>query len=152
MPFVRSSRKIDAPLERVFSAIADVRNFSKAVPHVKKIEFLTESHTGAGTRFRETRENNGRTHTVELEVAEYVPNKRVRMISDAGGTIWDTVFTVNQVDDAVVMSMEMEAKPYRLMARFMTVAIRGMVAKAVEADMDAVKVWCETPPLTSGGD
>lgn len=152
MPFVRSSRQIDAPLERVFSAIADVRNFSEAVPHIVNIEFLTESCTGAGTRFRETRENNGRTHTVELEVAEYVLNERVRMISDAGGTIWDTVFTVNQTDDAVVMSMEMEANPYRFLARFMTVAIRGMVAKAVEADMDAVKLWCESPPSSQGGD
>jgi len=152
MPFVQSSRHIDAPLERVFSAIADVRNFSEAVPHVTNIEFLTESRTGTGTRFRETRENNGRIHTVELEVAEYVSNERVRMVSDAGGTIWDTVFTVNQTDDGVEMAMEMDARPYRLLARLMTVAIRGMVAKAVEADMDAVKVWCESPPSGHGND
>ena len=37
----------------------------------------------------------------------------------------------------------MEAKPYRLLARLMVPLIKGVVAKAVTADMDAVKVWLE---------
>ena len=94
--------------------------------------------------FRETRMMNGREATVELEVAEYNKNQSIRMISDAGGTVWDTVFTVAKVGDATEMKMVMEAKPHKFMARIMNPLIRGMVAKAVEADMNCVKDYCES--------
>jgi hypothetical protein len=107
-----------------------------------KIDFLTDQRVGTGTRFRETRLMNGSEASVELEVAEYVENQRVRMVSDAVGTVWDTLFTVAPQGDATVMTMQMDVRPYKFIARLMTLLIRGMVAKAVEADMDAVKRYC----------
>jgi hypothetical protein len=65
------------------------------------------------------------------------------MISDAGGTVWDTVFTVAQVGDAVALTMVMEATPHNFLARVMNRLIKGMVVKGVESDMDAVKAYCE---------
>ncbi|MEL7497489.1 MAG: SRPBCC family protein [Planctomycetota bacterium] len=144
MKSIHITRTIDAPLELVFQTVSDVRNFSKAVPHIQKIEFITEQQSGAGTRFRETRLMNGRESTVELEVTELIENDRVRMISDAGGTIWDTVFTVSQVADKVTLDMNMDVRPHTLMARIMTPWIRGMVVKGVENDMDAIKQFCES--------
>ena len=138
------SRTIDAPLDLVFQTVSDIRNFREAVPHIKHVEFLSDQQVGSGTRFRETRLMNGREHTVELEVAEYVDNDRVRMISDAGGTIWDTVFTVSEGADNVKLDMKMDIKPHTLFARIMTPLIRGMVVKGVETDMDAVKAFCES--------
>ena len=138
------SRTIAAPLELVFQTVSDIRNFRDAVPHITHVEFLSDQHVGAGTRFRETRSMNGREHTVELEVAEYVVNERVRMISDAGGTIWDTMFTVSKGSDYVTLEMQMDIKPHKLVARIMTRLIRGMVVKGVETDMDAVKAFCES--------
>ena len=35
------SRTIDAPVGVVFSTIADISNFSKAVPHILDVEFLS---------------------------------------------------------------------------------------------------------------
>ena len=144
MKTISTTRSIHAPVEVVFDTIADVRNFSKAVPHIVKVEFQTEQRVGEGTRFLETRIMNGREATVELEVAQYVKNERVRMISDAGGTVWDTVFTVEELDGKTEMKMAMEAKPHKFLARIMNWLIRGMVAKAVEADMDALKDYCES--------
>lgn len=138
------SRTIDAPLERVFKTISDVRNFRNAVPHIINVEFISEQQVGAGTRFLETRVMNGREQTVELEVAEYVDNQRVRMISDEGGTIWDTLFTVSQGSTNVTLDMQMDIKPHTLFARLMTRLIRKMVVKAVESDLDAVKEFCES--------
>ena len=85
----------------------------------------------------------GREYSVELKVAEYVENERVRMISDAGGTIWDTLFTVFQVGGDVELKMRMDVRPHRLLARIMNMLIRGTVVKGVESDMDAVKSFCE---------
>ena len=138
-----ATRTIAAPLDAVFQAVSDVRNFAKAVPHITNIDFLTGQKRGAGTRFRETRLMKGREHTTELEVAEYVENDRVRMIADAGGTVWDTVFTVVECNGTIELSMRMDAKPHNILARVTIPLIRGMVARAVEDDMDSVKAWCE---------
>lgn len=40
--------------------------------------------------------------------------------------------------------MVMESRPYQLTARVVGTVISGMVGKAVEADMDAVKSYCES--------
>jgi ribosome-associated toxin RatA of RatAB toxin-antitoxin module len=138
-----TSRTIHAPLEYVFQTVSDVRNFRKAVPHITNIEFLSEQQQGVGTRFRETRTMNGREQTVELEVAEYVENERVRMIADAGGTIWDTLFSVSQAGNHVELKMQMNVRPYRFLARIVNFMIRSIVVKGVESDMDAVKLFCE---------
>lgn len=147
---IHISRTIAAPLDLVFQTVSDVRNFRDAVPHIVQVELLTDQQVGAGTRFRETRSMKGRENTVELEVAEYIENDRVRMISDAGGTIWDTVFTVSEVFDNVTLEMKMDIKPHTLLARIMTPLIRGMVVKGVESDMDAVKAFCESKRKQAG--
>ena len=61
------SRLVDAPLERVFEVVSDIRNFSKAVPHIIDVQFLTEQTEGVGTRFRETRLLKGKEASTELE-------------------------------------------------------------------------------------
>ena len=144
MKSIHITRTIDAPLEAVFQTVSDVRNFRDAVPHITHVEFLTEQQIGEGTRFRETRSMNGREQAVELDVAEYVENERVRMISDAGGTIWDSLFSVSPADGRVKLDMQMDIKPHTFIAKIMTPLIRGMVVKGVAADMDAVKAYCES--------
>ena len=146
MTRTRIVRTIDAPVEVVFGAVADASNFSKAVPDIVRVEFLGGSRVGVGTRFRETRVMRGREASTVLEVTEYVRNERVRMVADAGGTVWDSLFTVAGVGVGgrrTRLELVMEARPYRLMARLMVPLMRRVVAKAVEGDMDAVKGWCE---------
>ena len=138
-----AKRNIAAPVDRVFETVAHIENFQKAVSHITDVEFLSETRSGVGTRFRETRLMRGREATTELEVTEYTPNERVRLVSDAGGTIWDTVFTVQASNGGTELSMEMEGKPYRLTSRLVNPLISGMVGRAVESDMDAVKAYCE---------
>jgi len=143
MKTVTTTRTIQAPLEKVFQTLADVRNFKNAVTGITNVEFLTEQQSGVGTRFRETREMKGKEHTVELEVTELVENDRVRIVSDEQGTVWDTVFSVEQQDDGVLMTMVMEVKPYKLKAKIATPLIMGFVSKAIESDMDEVVRYCE---------
>jgi len=85
----------------------------------------------------------GRKVTTELELTEYVENERVRFVSDAGGTIWDTVMAVSANGEATELKMTMDARPYKLIARIVNVVIKGMVTKAVTKDMDELKAWCE---------
>lgn len=140
---ISAARTIHAPVEQVFAVVSDVRNFAKAVPHILDIEFMTDQQHGAGTKFRETRDMNGKTASVVIEVAEYQENESVRMVSDEGGTIWDSVFRVEPKGEATELSLVMEVKPHKITAKMMVPLISGMVRKGVEADMDAVKEYCE---------
>ncbi len=142
-----SKRTIKAPIDLVFDTVSHIENFSQAIPHITNVEFLTEAKTGVGTRFRETRLMNGREAETELEVTEYAENQHVRLVSDSHGTVWDTVFTVEKQVDNVELKMVMEATSYKITAKVMNYFIKGMVQKALEEDMDAVKSYCEADSL-----
>lgn len=145
MAVTKLSRTIDADAEAVFETVSDISNFSRAVPHIVRVEYLSDVKVGVGARFRETRLMRGREATTELEVAEFVKNERVRMISDAGGTIWDTVFTVAPGENGrgTRLDMVMEARPHRFMAKLAGPLMKGMIAKAIGEDLDAIKAYCE---------
>ena len=138
------SQNINAPLEVVFKTVADIREFSQALPHVTKYEHLTDQKTGVGTRFRETRTQNGKDTETELEVTEYIENERVRMVADSHGTVWDTLFTTEQERNSVRLTLVMDAKAYQLMPRIINPLIKGMIKKAIEGDVELVKEFCES--------
>jgi hypothetical protein len=50
---------------------------------------------------------------------------------------------VPRADGGSELLMEMEDRPHAIGARLMIPLIRGMIAKAIETDMDRVKAWCE---------
>jgi uncharacterized membrane protein len=137
------SRTINAPVSEVFDVVAHVENFSKAVPEIKEIEFLTDVHSGVGTKFRETRDMRGKWSTAELEVTEYEKDDRIRLVSDEAGAIWDSLYTVTAEGEGTRLTLEMESRPYKLLAKLTVPLVGGVVRKAVEADMDAVKDYCE---------
>lgn len=139
----RATQHIDAPVEDVFDTVAHIENFQEVIPHIVDVELLSETTRGVGTRFRETRLMRGREATTELEVTEYVPNERVRLVSDAGGTIWDSVFTTAADGDGTRLDLVMESSPYRMGARLSLPLIGSMLRKALEADLDAVKEHLE---------
>ena len=51
--------------------------------------------------------------------------------------------SVKIVDGKTDLTMIMAARPYKLMQKMMIPMIKGMVSKALEKDMDAVKIYCE---------
>lgn len=151
MKSFRVTRTIDAPVERVFRAITDPEQFSRAVPDIVKVEHLSGARSGVGTRFRETRLMNGREMATELEITEHVENERVRMVADSHGTVWDSVFRVRKAPGgATELSLTMDARPHTLAATIMTPLIKGVIQKALVKDMEAMKAFCEGRPRSSG--
>jgi len=127
----------------VFDTVAHIDNFAKAVPSIIGTEVLSDVQSGVGTRFRETRLMRGKETTTELEITECVENDRVRMVADAGGTIWDTVFEVSPESGHVKLTVAMDARAYKFLPKLVNPFIKGFVQKAIESDMDAVKTYCE---------
>ncbi|MFK7843757.1 MAG: SRPBCC family protein [Rhodothermales bacterium] len=138
-----STRTVKAPISHVFDTVSNIENFSKAIPHIINVEFLSDVKTGVGAKFRETRIMNGRETKTDLEVTSYEENQHVRLVSDSHGTVWDTVFTFVEQTEDIKLKMVMEAKSYKLSARIMGYFIKGMVQKALDEDMDAVQSYCE---------
>ncbi len=138
------TRKINASMDVVFATVSDIRQFSKALPHVVTFEFLSVVNRGVGARFRETRLVNGKEATTDLEITEYVENDRVRMVAESHGTVWDTLFTVTSEGGSTTLTTKMDARADKLLPRVMNPLIRGITAKAVERDMDLVKAFCES--------
>ena len=138
-------RTVAAPVDTVFRTVADISHFSRAIPHIVNVEFLSGVRSGVGTRFRETRRTNGREMSTELEVTEYAESEHVRIVSDAGGTIWDTVFAVAVSGGQTELTMTMDARPYRWHAKLTVPFVLRMIRTAIEKDMDAVKTFCESP-------
>lgn len=137
------NRTINAPVEEVFDTIAHIQNFQKAIPHITNVEILSDVESGVGTRFRETRMMGKREATAEMEVTEYVKDERVRIVSDSHGTVWDSLFTLKPGAEGAQLEFVMEARPYKFIQKLMVPLMKGMVAKAIEMDMDAVKAYCE---------
>ena len=144
--FIDSQQVIQAPIEQVFHTIANIENFSQAVPEIKRIEFLTEQKTGKGCRFRETRVMHGKEATTELTITEFEENQSVRYLSDAGGAVWDTVFHIEPKENDTLLVMTMEARPHQFAAKVLTPMILRMISRAVNQDMLAVKSFCESGP------
>ncbi len=143
MTQISITRTIAAPTDLVFRTVADIRNFSRAIPDIVGVEFLSDIESGVGTRFRETRRHGGKEFSNELEVTEYVDNDRVRIVADSHGTVWDTVFTVESESDGTLLRMVMDARPHSFVSRLSNPVMKGFIRKAIERDMDAVKAYCE---------
>ncbi len=143
-------RHIRAPRDLVFRTLSDIEQFSQAIPHIVRVEILSDQKVGLGTRFRETRLMNGREATTVLEVTEYVENDRIRLVADAGGTIWDSVFVVHSAgDDQTELTLTMVGNAYTFFAKIMNFMIGPMLKKALAGDMDAVKTHCEAQAAAS---
>jgi carbon monoxide dehydrogenase subunit G len=117
------TRTIAAPIDRVFETVADIKQFSQAVPQIVKVEFLSAQQSGVGTRFRETRLMKGKETATELEVTELVRNDHIRLVADTHGTVWDSIFQVKRVGDATALTLIMDARPAGLLPRVMMLLI-----------------------------
>lgn len=138
-----AKRHISAPVDIVFRALTDIEQFPEKNPDIVNVELLTDQKKGVGSRFRETRRMKNGEGSTELECTEYAENEHVRFVADQGGVIWDSVFTTSPVDGGTELILEMDARPYKFLPRLMLPFVLGIISKAVEADMDAVKSFCE---------
>ncbi len=136
-------RSIQAPAEIVFQTVADPRRFAQVIAGVTQVELLSETTSGAGTRFRQSRVMNGKETTMDFEVTEYVENQRIRIVNETHGTVWDSLFTLDSSNTSTRLTMRMETRSRRLLPRLLMPLVCLFVKKAVEKDIDAVKAYCE---------
>ncbi len=136
-------RTIQASPEAVFAAVAEVEHLADIVPDVTDVEFLTETRSGVGTRFVETRQQAGRDFVTELEITEHEAPKRVRMVAENRGTVWDSLFEIEARGDRSLLRATMEARADKMTTRLRNKAMAPLLRKAMAAHLDAVKAHLE---------
>ena len=137
------TREIIAPVSHGFETIANIEKYSLAIPHIVRVEFLSDIRSGLGTRFCETRLMHGKEASTELEVTEYSLDQHIRLVADSHGTLWDTLFEVEKSETGTLLTLTMDATAHQFLPRIINPLIKGMVRKAIEGDMDMVKAYCE---------
>jgi hypothetical protein len=127
----------------VFETVANPEAYARAVPVIVRTDFLSESRRGAGTRFRSVRAWKGRESTTELEITEAVPSRHIRMVTESGGIVWDTTYTITPAHEGVVLTIAMNAHTNHLGRRVLIFLIRRMMSAALRHDLQALKTFCE---------
>lgn len=137
---IRIARTIQAPLAVVFKTVADPTSFARAISGVTRMEFLSSTQCGVGTRFRRSRVVNGTEMTLDFAVTGYGENERVQIINEIHGTRWDSVITLSPASGSTTLTMRMETTTRPLVPRLlMPLMLRLFIRKAVEKDVDASK-------------
>jgi len=143
MTRITVNRIILAPIESVFSAVADIENLPGTNPDIVKIEFLTDQKSGHGTRFRETRLMNNKESVTDLEITEYSENEHIRMVAESHGTVWDSVFSFHREGDATELTLVMDAHTKNFFLKIMNFLMKSFFKKGLEKHVDALKNYCE---------
>ncbi|TPV92812.1 MAG: SRPBCC family protein [Myxococcales bacterium FL481] len=144
MTRVSVCRTIPAPAARVFRIIADVERLPDHFPEVIRVEMLNETR-GAGCRFVETRQHRGKQMRTELEMTEYEPDRRVRMVADSHGTVWDTCFDLDPSGDATRLTVTMHARAHSILPRILNPMMKRLFRRGIRGHLEAVARVCTTP-------
>ena len=134
---------IQAPIELVFQAVSEIDNLPNTNPDIIKIEFLSDTKSGVGTKFRETRLMNNRESLTELEITEFIENEHIRMVADSHGTIWDSTFTLRSVEPGTELTLTMTAKSHKFLPKLLNPLLKNVYKKGLEKHLTAVKIFCE---------
>lgn len=143
-------REIQAPRDKVFRALSETEEYSRAVPEIVKVEILSEQSRGAGTKFRETRRMHNREVSSELEVTEYREPELIRFATVTAGTLWETTFRLLDKGQRVEVRTEVTATPRSIGGRIAVLLLNGLVCKGIESDLKAIQKFVESnAPTTS---
>ena len=134
---------IEAPIDVVFQTITDSEKYSQAVPDIVGFEYLTEQKSGVGTRFKSIRMTKGKESITELEVTEYIIDKKARMVAESNGIIWDTIFEFEELSGSTRLTLTMMATAQKFLPKIMIALIKGMIRKNIERDFENIKSYCE---------
>jgi len=145
--------EIAAPPSTVWRVVADIEHAAATIPAIRSIEILDGPRTGRGLRWRETRIMFGREATEVMEIAEWKPplshasGGMYVATAQSHGTAYRSEVRVEPSGSGSRLAFTFEARGVTMFARLMSGILmplmRGMVAKALTADLVAIKAHSE---------
>jgi carbon monoxide dehydrogenase subunit G len=115
--------EIERPATEVFDYLADARNEPEWLPGAERVEKVSEGPVGLGTRFSGT---YARAGTVELELVEFEPPRRVTFRARSRIVHFDDAVELSEEDGRTVLRAVMTAQPQGLMKLMAPLMARTM--------------------------
>jgi uncharacterized membrane protein len=143
---VRASKHINAPIDIVFDVFSDIEKIQDRIDDITQVEILSDIKHGVGTRWRETRVMFGKEATEEMEISKIENNRSYDVVASSHGMDYHSVYTFTEKDGGTLVEMTFSGQPITLMAKLMTPVgylFKNATKKALEGDMDNLKVICE---------
>ena len=148
MPEYTLHKDIDAPAARVFAISSDFENAASRVSGIQSVEVLTDGPVGIGTRFKETRVIFKREATEEMEVVEFEPPHRYRLLAESCGTRYETdIIVTPDGDDRCRLEFRMRPEPLTRLAKVLSFVMRPMIKsmlRLMDKDLEDVKRAAES--------
>ncbi len=146
MPSISTSCLINASPEAVFDVATNVEKWAEVVPAIEKIEMLTPSPAGLGTKFRETRLMFKKEATEEMEFVEWNRPTSYGLLAESHGSRYQTTYTLTQEGDSTRLTLNFDATPLTFMAKVMSVLMKPMMKMMIKMctkDLEAIKAHVE---------
>lgn len=138
--------EIAAAPAHVFAVFTDLAHGPERVRAIERLEVLTPGPVGKGTRFKETRKMFGKSATETMEFVEFEPGKHYALAAESCGTRYRTSFAFEPTGTGTRVRMSFEATPLSMAAKMMAPMLgmmTGTLTKAIQADFDDLKRFCE---------
>lgn len=150
---VVAKEKIRAEKVAVFAVFTDLLGAKERIQGIKNIEFLSDTRSGVGVRWRETRVMFGKQATEDMEITALEAPNSYMVEAESHGTHYKSVFTFAETDDsATEVTWEFEGQPLSVFARLMAplgVLMSGSMRKMLQKDLSDLKTSIERPAASA---
>jgi hypothetical protein len=142
MARITISKRIEAPLARVFAAFTDLNRAAERITGITRIEVLTPGPFGAGTRWRESRTMFGKEATEEMEVTALTPGESYTVRAVSCGAEYLSEFHFQPEGLATLVEVEVHCRPVKwwcyLLWPFCWL-MQGTLKKCMDKDLEDMK-------------
>jgi uncharacterized membrane protein len=130
---VEASLAIDAPADAVFAFVSDLGNLPTWQPGVLSAQQTSSGPVGTGATARVVRELMGQRVTVDIEVTEFEPSRRLSLASTAAGLAISGTMELEAAGSGTLVKVSTEI---RTRSAFLA-PLEGMAAGIARDDMTA---------------
>ncbi len=144
---VTAKATVNASREEVFKVFADIENAAERIEGITKLEVLSETRSGLGVRWRETRTMFGKEATEEMEMTGFEEPARYIVEAESHGTHYTSVYEFTEAGEgACDVSWSFEGKPLSIGAKLLSplgYMFKGSVRKMLMKDVTDLKSYIE---------
>lgn len=140
------TRRVNAPIDRVFAVLTELERAPERISSIKRLEIITPGPVGRGTKFRETRMMFGKEATETMEITDVQPGKSMTISAGSCGAVFTTTFQLSREGSGTLIEQVTSCTPVSLFAKLMTpisMLMMKPMKKMMQRDLDDIAASIE---------
>tara|TARA_R110002050_G_scaffold273380_1_gene417453 strand:+ start:644 stop:1099 length:456 start_codon:yes stop_codon:yes gene_type:complete len=143
---------INAPKEKVWQVITDIKNSANTITGIEKIEIIENpTNSLVGFKWKETRTVFGKTSTETMWITEAEENVYYKTRAESHGAIYRTILKITEQGNASVLMMEFSSEAVSFKGKLLDAIFNGMLKKSMKKllykDLEDIKKVVEAKNL-----